>query len=120
MVEVFTLSTAPGRVFAAVVGGGSLQVYDVSTPSSPERIATLKTPGGRPVRLAVRDHLAYVADGPEGLQVVDLTNPAMPVIVGSFPTRAVARDVAVGDGVVLVATGVGEGNERVLVLRRQP
>lgn len=106
-----------GRVVACVVGGGSLQTYDVSDPGTPVLLTSFRTPSGRPIRVAVEGTRAYVADGREGLQIVDLANPSKPVIVGAFKTAAPARDVAVGDGLVVVVTGAGEGNEEVVVLR---
>ena len=106
-----------GRVVACVVGGGSFQTYDVTVPAKPVHLATLKTPSGRPIRFTLQGTRAYVADGREGVQIVDLDNPSAPVIVGSIKTQAPARDVALGAGLVLVAVGMGEGNEEVVVLR---
>jgi len=51
------------------------------------------------------------------VQILDLTNPSSPAIIGVFRTTAPARDVALGGGLVLVAIGMGEGNEEVVVLR---
>ena len=53
----------------------------------------------------------------DGVQIVDLDNPTNPVNVGTIKTHAPARDVALGGGLVLVAVGMGEGNEEVVVLR---
>ena len=50
----------------------------------------------------------------EGLQVVDLSDPANPAVVGTFKTTAPARDVAVSGSLVLVASGPAE----ILILRR--
>ena len=58
-----------------------------------------------------------MADGREGVQIVNLSNPSSPALVGGFKTAAPARDVAVGGGLVVVAVGMGEGNEEVVVLR---
>ena len=49
--------------------------------------------------------LAYVADGLHGLQVFDLSMPSKPVGVGSYATERPARDVAVGESLVLVIVG---------------
>jgi hypothetical protein len=106
-----------GRVIACVVGGGSFQTYDVTVPEKPFPLGTLKTPSGRPIRFTLQGARAYVADGRDGVQIVDLDNPSKPVIVGSIKTHAPARDVALGGGLVLVAVGMGEGNEEVVVLR---
>ena len=103
-----------------MVGGGLLQVYDVSNPSAPVNTADFPTPGGRPLRVTVRGSLAYVADGPAGLQVVDLSTPSAPAIVATYATPKPARDIAVSDSYVFVAVGEREGDEEgeVLVLQQ--
>lgn len=106
-----------GRTTACVVGGGALQLYDVTDPAKPVHLTSFKTPSGRPARIALDGVRAYVADGREGVQILDLTNPSSPAILGAFRTTAAARDVALGGGLVLVAIGLGEGNEEVIVLR---
>jgi hypothetical protein len=108
-------TVAVSGTIACVPGRGGLQVFDVSNPSAPVLAATLKTPG-TPVRVTLHGKRAYLADGREGLQVVDLSDPSKPAIVGTYKTTSAARDVAVGEGLVLVAT-VGEGT---LVLRETP
>jgi hypothetical protein len=106
-------SSKPGQRVAVVVGGGPLQVYDVSSPQAMRHAATYRTPGAAQ-RVAFQGTRVYVADGPAGLQVVDLSTPSTPSILGSFKTAAPARDVAVADGLVFVVTGSGE----VLILRQ--
>ena len=106
-----------GRVIACLVGGGALQLYDVTDPAKPVHLTSFKTPGGRPARIALDGARGYLADGREGVQIVDLSNPSSPTLVGSIKTAAPARDVAVGGGLVVVAVGMGEGNEEVVVLR---
>ena len=82
---------------AVLVGGGSIQIYDLSKPTEPVRVTAFKTPSGRPVRAALHGSRAFVADWREGLQVVDLSNPKAPRLVASHKTSAPARDVAVTD-----------------------
>jgi hypothetical protein len=106
-----------GHTTACVVGGGTVQLYDVTDPAKPVQLTSFKTASGRPARIALDGVRAYVADGREGVQILDLTNPASPSLVGAFKTTAAARDVALGGGLVLVAIGIGEGNEEVVVLR---
>ena len=106
-----------GRVIACLVGGGALQLYDVTDPAKPVHLTSFKTPGGRPARIALDGARGYLTDGREGVQIVDLSNPSSPTIVGNIKTAAPARDVAVGGGLVVVAVGMGEGNEEVVVLR---
>jgi hypothetical protein len=113
--------TGRGHKLALMVGGGALQVYDVSNPAAPTRAAAFKTPSGRPLRATYSDGLAYVADGREGLQIVDLSTPSMPRLIGGFKTSNPARDVAVANSHVFVATAAGEREAEhgeVLVLRQ--
>ena len=106
-----------GRVIACLVGGGALQLYDVTDPAKPVHLTSFKTPSGRPARIALDGARGYVADGREGVQIVDLSNPSSPALVGSIKTSLPVRDVAVGGGLVVAAVGMGEGNEEVVVLR---
>jgi hypothetical protein len=94
------------------MGGGDLQVYDVSNPRAPIKAATLKTPG-RGRRVALRGTRAYIADGDEGVHVADLAEPARPRLVGTYQTPSPARDVAASDTLVFVVVGEDE----VLILR---
>ena len=104
---------------AVLVGGGMLQIYDLSKPSAPVKAATLRTPSGRPVRATLHGSRAYVADARDGLQVVDLSKPATPTIIGSFKTAEPARDVAATDSLVLVVVGAaGEDEGEVLILKQ--
>jgi len=106
-------SSATGPRVAVVAGGGPLQVYDVSNRRAMVHASTYRTPGN-PQRVTLQGTRAYVADGPAGLQVVDLSAPATPAIVGSYKTAAPARDVAIFDSLVFVVLA----NEEVLILRQ--
>jgi hypothetical protein len=128
-------ATAPGSLVVAdadtagpkvaiLVGGNSLQIYDLSKPLEPVRVGTFRTSSGRPRRVALGGSVVYVADGQDGLQLVDVTTPAKPAALGGFKTEKQARDVAVADSLVLVVVGLpGEGprevkDQEVLILRR--
>ncbi len=50
--------------------------------------------------VVVQGSHAYVADGHAGLQIIDITNPASPEIVGSIDTPDWAYHLAVSDGYV--------------------
>ena len=102
------------------VGGGDLQVYDVTDPVAPVKAAAFDTPG-RAQGVAINRNLAYVADGQAGLQVIDLSTPSAPRVVGGFETARPARDVAVRDSLVLVVVGDGEseGEDREVLILRQ-
>jgi len=90
---------------AVLVGGGSIQIYDLSKPTEPVRVTAIKTPSGRPARAALHGSRAFVADWRDGLQVIDLSNPKAPRIVASHNTSAPARDVAVTDSHVFLVVG---------------
>jgi len=55
--------------------------------------------------VAVAGTHAYVADGYFGLQVVDISNPASPTLIGSTDTPSFARGVAVAGTHAYVADG---------------
>jgi hypothetical protein len=107
-------ASAPGPKIAVLLGGGSLQVYDVSNPAKPIQSPPFRTPGGA-LRVSLKGKLAYVADGAAGLQVVDLSTPFKPAIIGSYKTTGPARDVAVTDSLVFVVT-----TTEVVILRQSP
>lgn len=110
---------AKGSNLAVLVGGGMVQVYDLSKPAAPAKAGTLKTPSGRPSRATIHGSRAYVADSREGLQVVDLSTPSAPVLLGGFKTPEPARDVAVTDTHVFIVVGAaGEDEGEVLILRQ--
>ena len=116
-IELVTKSSDGGAALAVLVGGGTLQVYDVSNPKAPVKVTAYRTPSGRPVRAALRGSTAFVADGREGLQVVDLSTPSAPRLTGSYPTALPARDVAVDGALVAVSVGQVESGGEVLILR---
>ncbi len=56
--------------------------------------------------LVVRGNYAYVADGQYGLKVLQLTDPANPVLVGSYSTAGSARGIDVEGDYAYVADAV--------------
>ena len=57
--------------------------------------------------VAVSGNTAYVADGPSGLQVVDISNPSSPAIVGSVDTPGTATKVVVSGNTAYLADYAG-------------
>jgi hypothetical protein len=55
--------------------------------------------------VAVISNYAYVADGDNGLVILDISNPKTPVLVSSYDTAGIAYDVAVSNGYAYVADG---------------
>ncbi len=53
----------------------------------------------------VEDDVAYVTADPEGLAIIDISDPENPFILGRYDTPGVAKDVRVQNGVAYVADG---------------
>jgi hypothetical protein len=104
-----------GTRVALVLGGGPVQIFTLPSGQAPAPATTFRTPGNAQ-RASIHGTRGYVADGPAGLQVLDLSNPSQPTIVGSYKTAMPARDVAVTDSLVFVVVG----GEEVVVLRQTP
>ena len=110
--QLEVVESAAKQRIVILVAGGLLQPFDVSKPDAPIKLPPFKTPGGAG-RIALTGTLAYVADGPEGVQVVDLSEPSAPRIVSSVKTTAPAREIAVAGTFVFVGLATGE----VVILR---
>jgi len=72
----------------------------------PVQVGGMDTPGNAR-GVAVRGNLLYVADGREGLMVVDVSNPAQPSKVGSLDLPGYANTVTVTDTLAWLACGTG-------------
>ena len=70
-------------VYAYVAASDSVEIVDLSTLEAPAIIGSVATPGTAQ-DLAVSGNYLYVADGSQGIQVVDVSDPASPTIVGSL------------------------------------
>ena len=103
-----------GLALVVLVADGVFQPFDISDPAAPIQLDTYRTPGGVQ-RAAYAGSLAYIADGRNGLIVLDLSTPSKPRVVGAHETGKRAADVAVGDSLVLLASG-GE----TLILQKTP
>jgi len=107
-------SHTTAQTVVCVTGGPAVQVIDVSNPAAPVLAATYRTPGGRPMRAAMKGTLAYIADAASGLQVLDVSTPSNPQLVGGYE-GAPPRDVALVDSLVLVVA-----RSAVVILRQMP
>jgi hypothetical protein len=81
-----------------------LNIFDISTPSSPQLVGSVDTTNV--VRdVTVLGSYAYVAGGVSGLHVIDVSDPTTPVIFGSVDTPVFASGVAVSGTTAYVADG---------------
>ncbi len=92
------------HVLCAVEQDG-LRIYDFSNLLAPVLIGALDTPG-RALAIAVAGEYAYVADGEEGVQIVDVTEPQNPLWIGTLRPHDdcfVRTQPEVGGGFLYVA-----------------
>lgn len=88
---------------AYVANGTNLVLVDVTNPAAMMRIGSLSLSGTiQGVDVDAQRHLAVVAAGTNGVYVIDILNPAAPVLRGAASTGD-ARDVAIGGTVAFVA-----------------
>ncbi len=83
-----------------------LYVIDINNPAIPLNIGMVDTPGSGE-GLAVNDCKAYVADGYDGLQIIDVSDPKNPMIIGYWDEYLFgpAKDVAVIGNEAYMANG---------------
>ncbi len=88
---------------------GGLHIVDVRDAMSPTLAGFYDTPGTA-LDLAVVGNRAYVADGDAGLHILDISNPAAPALLGTYPGQA--RKVAVaGNYAYVVQRGTWSGEQ---------
>lgn len=102
-ISYYGLNSFPGHVYAVeVVGdhllvadtGGHLNVMDLSVfPDQPEVVTVLDLPGAART-MYVKEGLCYIG-GERFLAVVDITDPAVPILMGSTDTRFTLLDLVV-------------------------
>jgi hypothetical protein len=110
---ICTLGAPAGRVFAGSDGSCVVTVTNsgFSTPSSGavttfSPIALSSIPiSGYANNVDVNGNFAYVAAGAAGLQVVDVSDPRNPQIVGAMDTTGNANDVRIVGNLVYIADG---------------
>ena len=74
--------------YVANTGSNTLQIFDVSNPSSPTQVGSVAT-GSYPKSLYVQGRYAYVANySSSTLQIFDISNPSSPTSVSTTSTGA--------------------------------
>jgi hypothetical protein len=115
------LQVVDGVAYVAA-GLSGLHVIDLSDPAAPAELATLDLGVPNATAMAAGDGRVYLgsgASGPRGLpldallQVVDVSDPQAPAVLGALPLTELAEDIdAVGD--LLYVAGIGPGPSGVL------
>jgi len=91
--------------------GGGLRVINISDPTQPHSIGFYDTPGDA-LNLAVSGNYAYIADNYQGLRVVDISNPSLPVEVTTVMPNTSAgstTDVVIANQRAYVAESYDHG-----------
>ncbi len=98
----FAMATASGHLL--VGSGATLEIWDVSHPSSPVRQGAVRLPG-LIQDIAATESYAYVACGSAGVQFVDLHSSSQPIHRRTLNTAGNAYSVAVSGSYLYVADG---------------
>jgi hypothetical protein len=88
--------------------GSNLLVLDVSRPGKPQQAGIAGVPGAT-ATISIHGDLALVATLEKGLNLVDITRPKKPEVVGTFQALGSAMDVAARPGFVLVTNAAENG-----------
>lgn len=86
--------------------GLTLTIYDLTDPRVPAALGAVQIANSC-LGICVRNGRAYLALGQAGIQIVDVSDPTQPRLLGSFDTPGSAQEVAVIPGqIACVADGV--------------
>ena len=90
-----------------------MDIIDVSNPSTPTLTATFDTSGiARDVTLSADGNTAYVADGNNGIQIFDISDPTFGIFISGWYVEGTANayDVTLSaDGNTAFVADGGEG-----------
>ena len=89
--EVFDVVTKGDYAYVTIYG--SSHVIDISNPTNIVDLGVFDT-GGSLLHFTVDDYL-YAANGAAGISLLDLSNPQLPVIIGSCGTPSAAFEIAI-------------------------
>ncbi len=84
------------------IGGGSLQIVDISNAKKPQILGKLSGLGA--VRqIEVRDGIAFITSRQDGLYIVDVKDSAKPKLLNHYDTVEFATGVALSGNILFVA-----------------
>jgi len=90
-----------------------LYVIDVRNPAEPKIVHTLEFLD-EPIDLVVSGHHLCVADGHEGLLVLDISDPSLPILAGTLDTEYWANGIAASGPLVYLEENVGFDDSGIL------
>ena len=92
---------------AYIGNGGYFQILDITDLSNPILLSKIVLPS-LVYDIAISGNYAYVANGDDGLRIIDVSDPAAPTEVGFFDTGSEAKGVYLNNDYAYVADG-GDG-----------
>jgi hypothetical protein len=101
-VNSFTVTTQPSWITSSFGIGISL-VSSYATGGTKQRIA-----------LSSDDQIAYIADGPAGLQILDVSNTATPTLLGTYGTTSLTFDLFLSSNGQIVYTADGAAGLQII------
>lgn len=104
-------ATIRGTLAYVLDGGRGLEVFDLSDPGHPRRVGglalhlppTFYDPDPPPIWMEILGDYGYIANGSDGLRIVDLTDPKTPQLLSHLPFDGFTYSVAVRDERAYVA-----------------
>jgi hypothetical protein len=100
------IARSGSRIYTADATG--LGIYDVASPDTPLRLSGVTLPsGGRCEQVAVAGTYVYAAFAGHDLQVIDVTDPGLPVIVNTLELASPTAALCVDDGRLCVVETSG-------------
>jgi hypothetical protein len=94
--EAWDVAVSGDRAY--VSEAGSLQVIDITDPTSPSHTSSIDVSGNIGaylIKIAISGNYAYTIDRDTGLSAINITDPANPVIAGNCAIGAFVYDLAV-------------------------
>ena len=109
-----------GDQVVLAIGAAGIEIIDVKDPqnTNPERIGSIDPSKGENTEdqgkaqdLVVRGNLVYVADGLQGLQIIDISDLKKPKLMGSLPITANGET----DPIAVIGVDVDQGTNRAVL-----
>lgn len=73
---------------------GALEIFDIRTPTNPVHVATFDTAGSA-TSVDFSGGFSYLADGVTDMQAIDVSDPANPLLVGTYKSDASSNDCGI-------------------------
>ncbi len=83
--------------YAYAASDWGLEIFDLAIPTQPARIGEIATPGNAQ-EVAVHKDTAYIADGAEGIQLINIRQQAAPKLIGTVKGFTFAHRIQIANG----------------------